>query len=509
LANRIVKTADKIASLRAKMDSLRDAKIPTQEYKKLQNDIEKATSKLKQLKLQQASLKSSGNMFSDDWKKVSEQAQEASANIHNIKQEMDALKSAGTAVKQVPTEEYAELSRRLENAKAQLEGFATRQKEMKETGRDFMQGLAEQAQEASTNIQNIQKEMRSLESTGRTTTEEYTELQIHLGKWQEIQNNVASQQRAFAEEWKSLPDYIKHSTSVVRDLEQKMQALRDSGKATKTVPTEEYAQLQSQLQKWQENARAIEAEQEKLRQSGKQFTSEWNNSANKIREARAQISSISTAMKDLENKGKAFTAGSETEEYAQLERQLGYLQNDYEVLQQRQREVIARNRETVSSFRRLADVAKNALKKMIGSIGSLNKSVKSTNVSMKSALKTILKYGLGIRSVYVLINKFRTAVKEGFANLAQFSAPESLSMLKSSLTQLKNSLATAFAPILTTIAPLLKTLIDMISQAATYVGMFIATLTGASTFTKAIAVQEDYAASLNKTGSAAKKATEQ
>lgn len=144
-------------------------------------------------------------------------------------------------------------------------------------------------------------------------------------------------------------------------------------------------------------------------------------------------------------------------------------------------------------------------KKILSSIG---KSSKTSNNLLNKSFKNILKYGLGIRSVYMLINKFRTAVKEGFKNLAQVSGPvnESLSMLKSSLTQLKNSLATAFAPILAAVAPALTTLINMISQAATYVGMFIATLTGASSFTKAIAVQEDYAASLNKTGSAAKKA---
>ncbi|MCM1214554.1 MAG: hypothetical protein NC331_03500 [Lachnospiraceae bacterium] len=72
LQNRIVKTADKIASLRAKMDTLKDANVPTEEYKKLQNNIEKATTKLKQLKAQQEALKSSGNMFSDEWKLLSE-----------------------------------------------------------------------------------------------------------------------------------------------------------------------------------------------------------------------------------------------------------------------------------------------------------------------------------------------------------------------------------------------------------------------------------------------------
>ncbi len=41
LENRIVKTADKISSLRSKMDALKDTKIPTQEYQNLQKELNK------------------------------------------------------------------------------------------------------------------------------------------------------------------------------------------------------------------------------------------------------------------------------------------------------------------------------------------------------------------------------------------------------------------------------------------------------------------------------------
>ena len=80
-------------------------------------------------------------------------------------------------------------------------------------------------------------------------------------------------------------------------------------------------------------------------------------------------------------------------------------------------------------------------------------------------------------------------MKEGFGNLAQYSEPvnAALSSLKSALLQLKNSLATAFAPILTAIAPALTTLINLVSKAATAVGMLVAALTGQKTFVKATA----------------------
>lgn len=60
--------------------------------------------------------------------------------------------------------------------------------------------------------------------------------------------------------------------------------------------------------------------------------------------------------------------------------------------------------------------------------------------------------------------------------------------------QLKNSLATAFAPILTVVAPILSKFIDMLSTAASYVSMFFSFLSGKSTYTRAIAVQKNYAA---------------
>lgn len=108
-----------------------------------------------------------------------------------------------------------------------------------------------------------------------------------------------------------------------------------------------------------------------------------------------------------------------------------------------------------------------------------------------------------------LISGAFNGAKEGMQNLAKYSGTtnNSLSMLMSSLTQLKNSLATAFAPILNVAAPILNALIQKVSQAVTAVGMLFASLTGKKSFTKASKVQQNYAASLDKNTSSAKKAT--
>lgn len=111
-------------------------------------------------------------------------------------------------------------------------------------------------------------------------------------------------------------------------------------------------------------------------------------------------------------------------------------------------------------------------------------------------------------TVFGMISKVNSGIMTGINNLAQYSSATnaSISSMMSALTQLQNSLATAFAPILSVVAPILTAFMNMLSKAITYVGMFIAALTGQKSFTRAKAVQEDYAASLNKTSSGANKA---
>lgn len=164
-------------------------------------------------------------------------------------------------------------------------------------------------------------------------------------------------------------------------------------------------------------------------------------------------------------------------------------------------------------YRKLAQLAAGAivagLKKISSGIFGIHKSANKSTIS----LKNMLRYAFGIRSLFALLNRLRSAAAEGMQNLAKYDLAtgadninRSVSELQSALTQLKNSFATAFAPILTVVSPILVRFINLISQAVTRVGMLIAALTGQKTFTKAIAVQENYAASLDNTADSAKKA---
>lgn len=157
------------------------------------------------------------------------------------------------------------------------------------------------------------------------------------------------------------------------------------------------------------------------------------------------------------------------------------------------------------ALRGLSSVGKK-LKGLVSSLIKGRKSAGKMNGSFRGGLGTILKYGIGIQSLYALFNKLRGAMKEGINNLAKQDAAmnASLSSLKSSLSQLKNSIAAAFSPVITAVVPILNTLIGKLIDATNAVGMFLAAISGQTTYKKATAAQEDYAASLEGTASAAK-----
>ena len=141
-------------------------------------------------------------------------------------------------------------------------------------------------------------------------------------------------------------------------------------------------------------------------------------------------------------------------------------------------------------------------------LSSIRKGASSMNAPFSSLTKKLT--GLGSMMKRMLTRRLLMSIingaKEGLQNLAQASPAvnAAMSSLKSSLTQLKNSFATAFGSILPVVLPVLKTLIGWLSTAATYVAQFFSALSGAKTFKKAKAVQEDYAASLNNSTAAAK-----
>lgn len=144
------------------------------------------------------------------------------------------------------------------------------------------------------------------------------------------------------------------------------------------------------------------------------------------------------------------------------------------------------------------------IKDTLTSIGTKASNTASTGFSK------ILKYGFGIRSLYVLFRRLRTAVKDSFTELQNSGAyyettKANVEALKNSLTTLKYQFGAAFEPIFNTVAPALQTLINYLVAVMNTISAFIAKLTGKSTYSKAVVATAEIA---DNTGSAAGSAAE-
>lgn len=173
---------------------------------------------------------------------------------------------------------------------------------------------------------------------------------------------------------------------------------------------------------------------------------------------------------------------------------------------------------TSSVFRRVSTAIKRTsgafaalIQKFTSGIPIIGRARKSMNGMGQSGrgLRGILStLGMTARFMFAsfAIQGVLSGVKEGMQNLSKYSKQTNadLSLLMSSLTQLKNSLATAFAPILTVITPVLNALIQKIITVVNAFGQLTASLAGQTTFVKAKKVNQDYAASLDKSSKKAK-----
>lgn len=141
----------------------------------------------------------------------------------------------------------------------------------------------------------------------------------------------------------------------------------------------------------------------------------------------------------------------------------------------------------------------------------LNKGLKETKRNANGAKMSImgmLGRSLLFSMVFRALSGVSNAIKEGTQNIARYSdsTNKAMSKLMSSLTMLKNSFAAAFAPVIEYVTPALSALISKLADVNNWIAQTMAALAGKDTFTKAVAVQEDYAASLTDTQKAAKEA---
>lgn len=406
-----------------------------------------------------ASLNKQANAFS----KLNDQYREQEKRVEQLKEKVSEL-----GKQQIPTDEYKEIQAQIESAKTQMDkliyaqekfvalGGSEDSKKYKSYQYDIDQ-LAKTIDDANKELQELEQNGEAFSSAlgGEPPTYKYKELESELeslsqaidvakAKWDELR--ASNTGGINDEEIKSTLENLDLLYEKYSAVEAKMREKEKFGTdVIKTEPTKEAAAAMEKLAQ----------EEEKLASINDRLKTSYD-------DVKDSIDSYSNSANNSATKNTADNASK-----------------------------LAKSNE------KIADSGKKAANSL--------KETGSAAGNAKNGIMTLLKYGLGIRSLFVLFNKLRSAVVAGMSNLAQESGStnSAISMLWGSLERLKNSLATAFAPILTAIAPILSKFIDMLSTAATYVSMFFSMLSGKKTYTRALAVQKDYAASLSDTASSA------
>lgn len=259
-------------------------------------------------------------------------------------------------------------------------------------------------------------------------------------------------------------------------------------------PTDEYVDIQKQIERAKEKLNALNAKMEQWLQLGKSTDS---TSFKKMQmDAEELVNTIKYAEGEklaLEESGGAFIKPEATDEYLKMSMQAQDYQNDLTVLAQKHEELIAKQNEVGSSGATAMKKISDSAKKSTNRIGKMTGMIKNMLLSMV---------------VFQVAFKGIEYLREGIENLARGSAKfnSTMSQMASATATLKNSLATAFAPIITMITPAIVTLCGWITKAVNLINRLISALTGKKTWTKATTQQVNYAKSLGDTAAAAKKA---
>lgn len=338
------------------------------------------------------------------------------------------------------------------------------------------------------------------------------EMQRAIGSLQTKVNNLAptmkKAMRGSASALESFDGKVGPMRETISALEEKLEQL---GKAR--LPTEDYQWLQTEIAKAEKELDKLlnkEAAYEDLDVS--KSSQKWKTLQYSIEQTERKLEEYRAEAAQMEENGTSHTSGADSAEYDQLSTALDAVKEKLDGMVQK----VERGTSAFAKFGSIIGKGVvGGLKGMVSMLGKgaaamlkLSLRAKKTHSSFNNGIGTLLRYGLGVRSLFTLMSKLRSALVDGYKNLARYSSRTNaaISSLMSALTRLKNSFAAAFDPILRAAAPALVTLINLISNAVSKIGMLTAALTGAKTFTKATTIQEDYAKSLDKTSKSAKKA---
>lgn len=455
-----------------KVDSTELDKV-AKTFKDIEGKADDAKEKVEELD------KASSDVKTEDYEKQAKAIEKVNAELDkNIKKQKEAAQTNEPDYRSVWTEQeavhidalIAKTKEQKELAAQTLEPEATREVDF-----DWKSNAQQQAQIAQ-QVEDMAAEMERAKEGITSADEHMNQLRVDVEEYAKSIKELEDQGQYFGDD-----DYDqvfiawRNAIDAVKEYEANLRKLTDKGMAETEARIAKEEQINAKKQ-------AQAAEEKKLQS----IRINAQVSDQKLVDLLAEQIRLQERLAELKKAG--LTAGYQ--EYDNITARLKQIkeQVDYEQ----------------KSFRKMGESGKKAFNK----INTHAKKSGGLLSTLGSRLKGIALSLLIFNWITKGFNAMVSGMKQGFQNLVKYSADynAAMSQLKSSSTQLKNSLATAFAPIVQMAIPYLVQLINYITMAANKVAQFMAILQGKSTWTKAKAVQEDYAAALDGTAKSAKKA---
>ena len=453
-----------------------------------------------------------GQKVSDQFLKAQTQISKTYDQATKLIEKLEAIENT-----KIPTADYAEITKYLNDAQKQLDTLRPKMDNFVDAGGNrgsaAFRRMTFQAEQLEQMIAFAKDELQDLEQAGKAFTlgsdsAEYQQTAEQL-------NHVNDQLFIYTRNL----DIIADSTP---ELQAEIEAHKQSIEQLEQELNTKQQLIENTQQLIESDKKLLASGQEKIEIDGK-FVDIESDLAEKEQELQQLFNDVSGLQQEIDTKQQIIDndqrlieinkelanaesgASANTDEVARSTKSLA---NHAELANSRIKKVI-------SSLAKMAGTAiLTGLKKLGNNLKGIASHLLNINHHSKrgtSTLKKLILAGLGIRGLYSLVRKLRSAIVEAFDEIGRVS-PEfnaTLTEFKNSLAQLKNSFGSAFAPLAQYVMPLLTKFLNIISEAATRLGMFIATLTGAKTFTRAIAIQSDYNEQLEDTASAAKEAKKQ
>lgn len=176
-------------------------------------------------------------------------------------------------------------------------------------------------------------------------------------------------------------------------------------------------------------------------------------------------------------------------------------------------ESLKRAKSALSGLKTVTFSAEKGLLRVFGKltiapIKSFTSSISTATRKLRDFLSSIKRVAF-YRAIRAVIAGITKGIKEGIGNLYQWSKivdgdfAASMNKLATSSLYLKNSLGAAFSPIINAAAPLIDAFVDKIVDLINEINRLFALLSGASSWTKAIKQQTEYAEAAGDTAKAA------